>query len=48
MDQFVIRNSKGRLIAGLFMPLQTIEMAQRVMAEWQYNHPQETFHIEAR
>ena len=48
MEQFVIRNSKGRLIAGLFMPLQTIEFAQRVLAEWQHNYPQETFHIESK
>ena len=48
MEQFIIRNSKGRLIAGLFMPLQTIEFAQRVLAEWQHNYPQETFHIESK
>ena len=47
MDQFVIRNSKGRLIAGLFMPLDNMEQAQRVLAQWQYNYPQETFHIES-
>jgi hypothetical protein len=47
MKHFVIRNSKGRLIAGLFMPLKTIKMAQRVLAQWEYNYPQETFHIES-
>jgi hypothetical protein len=48
MDQFVIRNSKGRLIAGLFMPLKNMEQAQRVLAQWEYNYPQEKFHIEAK
>jgi hypothetical protein len=47
MEQFVIRNSKGRLIAGLFMPLKNIAQAERVLAQWQYNYPQEKFHIEA-
>jgi len=47
MEQFVIRNSKGRLIAGLFMPLNCLKQAQRVLAQWQYNYPQETFHIES-
>ena len=48
MEQFVICNSKGRLIAGLFMPLRNMAQAQRVLAQWEYNYPQETFHIEAR
>ena len=47
MEQFVIRNSKGRLIAGLFMPLKNLEQAERVLAQWEYNYPQEKFHIEA-
>ena len=47
MEQFVIRNSKGRLIAGVFMPLRDMEQAQRVLAQWEYNYPQETFHIES-
>ena len=47
MKQFIIRNSKGRPIAGLFMPLRNMEQAQRVLAQWQYNYPQETFHIES-
>ena len=47
MEQFVIRNSKGRLIAGVFMPLRNMEQAERVLAQWQYNYPQETFHIES-
>ena len=47
MKQFIIRNSKGRLIAGVFMPLRNMEQAQRVLAQWQYNYPQEKFHIEA-
>ena len=48
MKQLVIRNSKGRLIAGVFMPLRDMEQAQRVLTQWQYNYPQETFHIEAK
>ena len=48
MKQLVIRNSKGRLVAGLFMPMRDMEQAQRVLAQWQYNYPQETFHIEAK
>ena len=48
MKQFIIRNSKGRPIAGLFMPLRDMEQAQRVLTQWQYNYPQETFHIEAK
>jgi len=47
MKQFIIRNSKGRPIAGLFMPLRNMEQAQRVLRQWQYNYPQETFHIES-
>ena len=48
MKQFIIRNSKGRLIAGLFMPMRNMEQAQRVLRQWQYNYPQETFYIEAK
>ena len=48
MKQFIIRNSKGRLIAGVFMPLRDMEQAQRVLTQWQYNYPQETFRIEAK
>ena len=48
MENFVIRNSKGRLIAGLFMPLKNRAHAERVLAQWQYNYPQESFHIESR
>ena len=48
MKQLVIRNSKGRLVAGLFMPMRDMEQAQRVLRQWQYNYPQETFHIEAK
>jgi hypothetical protein len=47
MKQFIIRNSKGRPIAGVFMPLKNREQAERVLAQWQYNYPQETFHIES-
>ena len=48
MKQLVIRNSKGRLIAGLFTPFRTMEQAQRVLAEWQERMPNESFHIEAK
>ena len=48
MKQLVIRNSKGRLVAGLFMPMRDMEQAQRVLRQWQYNYPQETFHIESK
>ena len=48
MKQLVIRNSKGRLVAGLFVPFRDMEQAQRVMAEWEDNYPQETFYIEAK
>jgi hypothetical protein len=48
MKQFIIRNSKGRPIAGVFTPLHDMEQAQRVLRQWQYNYPQETFHIEAK
>ena len=48
MKQFIIRNSKGRPIAGVFMPLRDMAQAERVLRQWQYNYPQETFHIEAK
>jgi hypothetical protein len=31
----------------VFVPLKNREQAERVLAQWQYNYPQETFHIES-
>jgi hypothetical protein len=42
------RKSDNRLIAGVFMPIKTIEMAERVMAEWSANYPDTEFVIDTK
>jgi hypothetical protein len=41
----VIRTPDGRPIAGIFLPIRTRAMAERVLAEWQHNHPNTSFEI---
>jgi hypothetical protein len=44
---FIIRRTRDqRPIAGIFIPIRSKTMAERILAEWQHNYPQETFHIE--
>jgi hypothetical protein len=44
---FVIRRTRDqRPIAGIFTQIKTPAMAERILAQWQHNYPQETFHIE--
>ena len=46
-EQYIIRRTRDRRpIAGIFMPIQTTTMAQRILEEWQANYPSETFHVE--
>ena len=40
------RQKDNRPIAGIFTPIKTITMAERVLAQWEYNWPEEIFFIE--
>ena len=44
---YLIRRERdGRLIAGIFAPINTEEQARAVLARWEYNWPHERFTLE--
>ena len=44
---YLIRRERdGRLIAGVFAPINTEEQARAVLARWEHNWPHERFIIE--
>ena len=43
---YIRRLKDNRLIAGLFMPIETKELANRILKHWEHNYPNETFYIE--
>ena len=43
---YIRRLKDNRLIAGLFMPIETKELANRILKQWQHNCPNETFYIQ--
>jgi len=45
---YVRRLKDNRLVAGLFLPLKTKEIANRMLKQWQYNFPNDEFFIEER
>jgi hypothetical protein len=46
-EQYIIRRTRDqRPIAGVFMPIYTQSIAERILAEWQANYPTDTFHVE--
>lgn len=45
--QYIVRRTRDqRPIAGIFIPIRSETMAQRILAEWQENYSQEAFHVE--
>lgn len=45
--QYIVRRTRDqRPIAGIFIAIRSEAMAQRILAEWQENYPQEAFHVE--
>ena len=45
--QYIVRRTRDqRPIAGIFMPICSQAIAERILAEWQVNYPTETFHVE--
>jgi hypothetical protein len=46
---YCIRRLKDkRLIAGLFVAIETEDFAKRLLKQWQYNCPDDEFYIECR
>ena len=46
---YCIRRLKDkRLIAGLFVAIETEDFAKRLLKQWQYNCPNDEFYIECR
>ena len=46
-EQYIVRRTRDRRpIAGIFNPIHSLTMAERILAEWQANYPTETFHVE--
>lgn len=46
-EQYIVRRKRDqRPIAGVFMPIHSQSMAERILAEWQANYPTDTFQIE--
>jgi hypothetical protein len=46
-QRYIVRRTRDqRPIAGVFMPIRSHAMAERILAEWSMNYPTETFHID--
>ena len=42
---FQIKTEEGRPIAGIFTPIKTREMAERIRLQWEHNYPNQKFII---
>jgi len=43
---YLVKTKEGRPIAGIFMPIRTQEMAERIRLQWEHNCPNQSFIIE--
>jgi len=42
---FIRRERDSRIIAGIFVPINSQTIAENVLKQWKHNFPSESFHI---
>lgn len=45
MTMYQIKTESGRPVAGIFIPINNLDIAERIKAEWQHNYPCTNFVI---
>jgi hypothetical protein len=43
---YLIKRGDGTPVAGIFMPINTLSLAERLKQQWEYSCPNEIFYIE--